>query len=181
MSSDAVAKARQFLADRILDQAKRENVPLTGIEIQMLGFPEPSAAAGGKAAAAPFEPDYDGEAYESKIAQLLKSVYERDLQTGLKPDWDRHLDEIADEDLYLLVMLEKAGIVKTTTSFLLPDWRMAWALVPALIFVALGIVVAFTPFGARLVPNIFVRLGILVVLWSAPFLIGWLRRRSVAS
>jgi hypothetical protein len=179
--SSAVAKAKDFIVERIVDEARRENVPLTDVEIQILGFAEPSAGASDKKAAAASDHDHDSEAYESKIAQLLKNVYERDLESGLKPDWDRHLDEIADEDMYLLVMLEKAGIMKTTTSLLLPDWRMARGLVPTLIFVALGILVAFTPVGARLVPSVFLRLGILVVLWSAPFLIGWLRKRSSGS
>ena len=181
MSSAAAGKAKDFLIDRILDQARRENVPLTDVEIQILGFTEHFASAGNKEVATVLGHDFDDEAYESKIAQLLKNVYERDLESGFKPDWDRHLDDIADEDMYLLVMLEKAGIVKTTTSLLVPDWRMAWGLVPSLIFVALGIVAAFTPFGVRLVPNVFLRLGILVVLWCAPFVIGWLRRRSAGS
>jgi hypothetical protein len=181
MSSAAVTKAKDFIVERIVNEARRGNVSLTDLEVQILGFAEPSASAGNKEAAAVFGHDFDHEAYESKIAQLLNNVYERDLEGGLKPDWDRHLDEIADEDMYLLVMLERAGIMKTTTSLILPDWRMARGLVPTLIFVALGIVAAFTPFGARLVPSIFLRLGILVVLWSAPFLIGWLRKRSSGS
>jgi hypothetical protein len=181
MSSAAVARAKDFIVDRIVDQAERENAPLTEVEIRILGFAEPSASTGNKEVGAVFGHDFDDEAYEAKIAQLAKNVYERDLESGLKPDWDGHLDEIANEDMYLLVMLERAGIVKTTTSLFLPDWRMALGLVPALTFVALGIVVAFTPFGARLVPNLFLRLGILVILWTAPFLIGWLRRRSAGS
>jgi hypothetical protein len=181
MTSAAAAKAKEFVVDRVIDQARRENVLLTEVEIRMLGFSEPSAGGRESEAPAISERSYGDEEYEAKIARLLGNVYERDVAGGMKPEWDRNLDEIADEDMYLLVMLEKAGIMKTTTSFILPDWRMAWGLVPALIFVALGIAVAFTPFGARLVPNLFVRLAILVVLWSAPFLIGRLRRRSAGS
>lgn len=177
----AVAKAKEFLVGRIVDQARCENVSLSEVEIQMLGFSESAASPVGTDTPSTFERDHDDEAYETKIALLLSHVYDRDVEGGLKADWDRHLDEIADEDLYLLVMLEKAGIMKTTTSFLVPDWRMAWGLVPTLIFIVLGIVVAFTPWGARLVPSIFLRLGILVVLWSAPFLMSWFRRRSVRS
>ena len=181
MSSDAVGKAKDFLVGRIIDQAGRENLPLTDGEISMFGFSEPSASPKQSDAGAVLERGYGDEAYETKIAHLLKSVYEHDIADGLKPDWDRHLDEIANEDMYLLVMLEKAGIMKTTTSFLLPDWRMAMGLIPALILVTLGIVVAFTPFGARLIPNVFLRLGMLVVLWTIPFLIGLFRRRSADS
>ncbi len=180
-ATSAVAKAKEFLVDRIVDQARCENVSLTDAEIRMLGFSESTAGAAPMDASGISESDFDEQAYETKIALLLNHVYDRDVESGLKADWDRHLDEIADEDLYLLVMLEKAGIMKTTTSFLLPDWRMAWSLVPTLIFIALGIVVAFTPLGARLVPSIFLRLGILVLLWSAPFWIGWFRRRSARS
>jgi len=180
-ATSAVAKAKEFLVDRVVDQARREKVSLSDVEVRMLGFSEPAASAAGTDTSSTFERDYDDEAYETKIALLLNHVYDRDVEGGLKADWDRHLDEIADEDLYLLVMLEKAGIMKTTTSFLLPDWRMALNLIPTLIFIALGIVVAFTPLGARLVPSIFIRLGILVLLWSAPFLIGWFRRRPAGS
>ena len=179
-ATPAVAKAKEFLTDRVVDQARREKVSLTEVEVRMLGFPESAASAAGTDTSSTFEHDHD-EAYETKIALLLNHVYDRDVEGGLKADWDRHLDEIANEDMYLLVMLEKAGIMKTTTSLLVPDWRLARGLVPPLIFVVLGIVVAFTPFGARLVPSIFLRLGILVLLWSAPFLIGWFRRRTARS
>ena len=168
-ATPAVAKAKEFLVDRVVDQARREKVSLNDVEIRMLGFSESAASAAGTDTSSTFERDFDDEAYETKIAQLLNHVYDRDVEGGLKADWDRHLDEIADHDLYLLVMLEKAGIMKTTTSFLLPDWRMARGLVPPLIFVVLGIVVAFTPFGARLVPSIFLRLGILVSCGALPF------------
>ena len=178
MNSAAVAKAKEFLIDRLVDQGRRENAALTDAEIRVLGFSEPSATASESEASKTLEPDYGDHSYETRIAQLFRNVYERDVESGLKPDWDRHLDEIANEDLYLLVMLERAGIMKTTTSLILPDWRLALGLVPALIFVALGILVAFTPFGTRLVPNLFLRLGILVVLWSAPFLISRFGRPS---
>jgi hypothetical protein len=181
VNASAVAKAKEFLVDRVVDQARCENVPLAEVEIRMLGFSESAANSAGTDTSSTFERGYDDEAYEAKIALLLNHVYDRDIESGLKADWDRHLDEIANEDLYLLVMLEKAGIMKTTTTFLLPDWRMAWSLVPTLIFIVLGTVVAFTPLGARLVPSIFLRLGILALLWSAPFLIGWFRRRSARS
>ena len=166
------AQARQFLVDRVVDEAKREGAALTDVEIRMLGFSEASASSDDKEAAAVFERDYNKEHYENKIALMLGSVYERDIESGTKADWDQSLDELAEEDMYLFVMLEKAGIVKTTTSLSLPDWRLLRGLVPALLFIAAGIIVAFTPIGARLLPNMYLRLALLVVLWAAPFVIG---------
>jgi hypothetical protein len=179
MSSMTVAQARQFLVDRVVDEAKREGVALTDVEIRMLEFSEASASPEDKEAAAVFERDYNDEQYENKITLMLRTVYERDIESGLKPDWDESLDELALEDMYLFVMLEKAGIVKTTSSLSLPDWRLLRGLVPALLFIAAGIIVAFTPFGTRLLPNLYLRLGLLVVLWAAPFLIGKFKGKPI--
>lgn len=179
MSPITIPQARQFLVDRVVDEAKREGVPLTDVEIRMLAFSEASASPEDKDAAAVFKRDYDDEQYEGKITLMLRTVYERDIESGMKADWDQSLDELLEEDMYLFVMLEKAGIVKTTTSLSLPDWRLIQGLLPALAFIAAGIIVAFTPFGAHLFPNMYLRLGLLVVLWAATFLISRFRRKPI--
>jgi hypothetical protein len=179
MSPITVEQARQFLVDRVVDEARREGLALTDVEIRMLEFSEASASPEDKEAAAVFEREYDQEQYENKITLMLRTVYERDIESGMKPDWDQSLDELALEDMYLFVMLEKAGIVKTTSSLVLPDWRLLQGLLPAFAFIAAGIIVAFTPFGARLLPNMYLRLGLLVVLWAAPFLIGRFKRKPI--
>ena len=40
MSPTRALRSKQFLIDRILNQAKLENIQLTEIEIRMLGFAE---------------------------------------------------------------------------------------------------------------------------------------------
>ena len=44
MSSAAVVKAKRFVINRIVDYAKRNNVPLTELEVSMLGFAKTSAS-----------------------------------------------------------------------------------------------------------------------------------------
>jgi hypothetical protein len=77
--------------------------------------------------------------------------------------------------MYLLAMFERAGLVKTTSHLVMPDWRLLLGLVPALACIALSVVTAFTPPAARLIPNTFLRLAIAVLFLFAPFLLGKLR------
>jgi hypothetical protein len=170
MNGTAVDKAKSNLIGRIVDEAKREGVVLSDVEVQMLGFAEDSANPRELEAAQSFAQGFD-EAYEARITKLIFSVYDRDCKSGRKPEWDQWLDEIAEEELYLSVMLEKAGLLKTTSSLRLPDWRLILGFIPILIFVALALFVAFTPLAARLIPNDFLRLGLCLLLLSAPFLI----------
>ena len=102
--------SRQFVIDRILDQAKLDGVQLTDIEIRMLGFTEATASATDLEAAKVFGRDFDDEEYEAKIASLIRRAYERDKQNGNLGTWNRALAQIAGRDLYLHVMLERAGI-----------------------------------------------------------------------
>ena len=54
MTAARAPSSKQFLIDRILNQAKLENIQLTEIEIRMLGFAEASAGAKGMEAARAF-------------------------------------------------------------------------------------------------------------------------------
>ncbi len=163
-----VANAKRFIADRLVDEAKRQGVDLTDVEVRMLGFAEASASSEDMEVAAVFERDYDDMEYESKIAKLLRCVYKRDIESGMKPDWDRFFEDIAEEDMYLFVMLERAGIQRSSPFSLFSDWRFYWGLVPTILLVATGMVVAFSQFAARFIPNGFLRLGLALVLLLAP-------------
>lgn len=173
----SIAEAKQFLADRIAAEADGEGAPLSDIEKDMLVFSEADAGEKQMETARTFERDFDDKEYESRIARLARTVYDRDVEAGRKAEWDEALDELASEDMYLFVMLEQAGIVKTTSHLMLPDWRMLLAFVPGLVCVGLAAVVAFTPLGARLISNTVLRLGIAVVLLLAPLALGKLRGR----
>lgn len=82
MSTPAVVKAKRFLINRIIDQAKRANLPLTEVETRMLGFSSASANPAELEAAAVFDRDYDKEKYEAKISRLFHDVYEMDKSAG---------------------------------------------------------------------------------------------------
>lgn len=162
--SATAAEAKQFLVDRISAEAEREGAPLDAKEKEMLGLGEAEASERN-----------DDEAYESRIAELAKAVYDRDVEAGRKAQWDEALDELAAEDLYLFVMLERAGLVKTTSHLVMPDWRMLVGFLPPLVCVALAIVVAVTPVGGWLFPNLAIRIAVAVALLLAPFALSRMR------
>jgi hypothetical protein len=175
--STSVAEAKQFLVDRIAAEAEREGAPLSEIEKAMLAFSEAGASAEELETAHSFERDFDDKEYEHRIARLARAAYDRDAGAGRKAEWDEALDELASEDFYLMVMLEQAGIVKTTSHLRLPDWRLLVGFAPALACMALAAAVAFAPLSSRIIPNDTLRLVVAVLLLLAPFALGRLRRR----
>ena len=177
MSTTTAVKAKKFLVNRILEQAQREDVPLSDIEIRMLGFAEDSANAKDMEAAAVFERDYNDEEYEAKVAELLGRAYKRDKEGGEEAGWNEALADLAGEDIYLLVMLKRAGIETSNPFSYLLDWRLISGLLPACIVVAAAAVLAFSPFGSKLVPNGFFRLLLILLLLVVPFAISKIGRR----
>jgi hypothetical protein len=162
-----------------MEQTKRDGVSLSDVEIQMLGFTETTASAKEMEAAAVFERDFNDEEYEAKVAMLLKRAYQQDMKSGEETAWDSALTELADEDLYLLVMIERAGICGSNPFSYLFDWRFILGILPACIAVSAGIVIVFTPFGARLIPNELLRLALLILLLVSPFMIGKVGRKTI--
>ena len=176
MSPTSLAKAKKFLVNRVLDQAKKDNIPLTEIEIRMLGFAEKSASAKDMEAAEAFERDYNDEEYESKVAQLLRRAYRSDKESGKEHAWDEALTDLGEEDMYLLVMINRAGIEGSNPFSHWLDWRFFLGLLPTLTPPAIGLVVAFTSFGAKLVRNENLRLLVLLLLLATPLLLGVCRK-----
>lgn len=80
--------SKQFVIDRILDQARIEGVPLTDIEIRMLKFTEATSGSKDLEAAEMFEREYNDEEYEEKIAKLIRRAYDREKQSGKQENWD---------------------------------------------------------------------------------------------
>ncbi len=179
MSSPAVVKAKRFLINRIVDQAKRANVPLTGVESRMLGYSTASDNPAEAEAAAVFERDYDKEQYEGKIARLFQDVYEMDKSMGRAGIWEQSMDALVDEDMYLAVIIRKTGMRPPPPApWYLPDLRSLRQFAPAMILVAAGIVVEFTPWGARLVPDPISRLVVTLCFWVSPWLISKLAKSA---
>jgi hypothetical protein len=181
MNTSAVVKAKRFLVNRIVDQAKRMEVSLTEVEIAMLGFAEASASQKELEARAVFKRDYDDERFEAKITKLVRDVYELDRKVGRDEIWEQSLTSVADddEDLYLAVILKKAGLREQPQPWYLPDWRTVRELAPTIALVMAGIVVVFTPFGVNLVPNPILRVVVALCFWVAPLLINKLTDKQV--
>lgn len=180
MSTPAVVKAKRFLINRIVDQAKRANLPLTEVEARMLGFSSASANPAELEAAATFDRDYDKEKFESKISSLFQEVYQMDKSMGRAEVWEQSLDALVDEDMYLAVIIRKTGMRKQPVPWYLPELRSMRQFVPAIIMVAIGIMIEFTPLGARLVPDPLSRLVVTLCFWLSPWLISKLGKASDA-
>jgi len=179
MSTTSANKAKKFFVNRILEQAKRDGVSLSAVEIQMLSFAEATASAEEMETLAVFERDFSDEEYEAKVAKLLKRAYQQDKESGEEAAWENALIELADEDMYLLVMIAQAGIGGSNPLSYWFDWRFWLFLLPACIAVSAGIVIAFTPFGAKLIPSESLRLALLILLLVSPFMIGKVGRKTV--
>ncbi|WP_058187733.1 hypothetical protein [Terracidiphilus gabretensis] len=174
----SLAKAKRFIIDRILDQAKRDGISLSDVETQMLGFAEESASATDMAVAQTFEREIDDERYEKTVAELIRRAYRRDKENNAIEAWEQPLDALADKDLYLGVMIQRAGISGASGLANLFDWRLLVGIAPALVFVAFGSFIAFSRTGEKLIPNDLLRLVILVICLTAPLLVHRMRSKT---
>jgi len=172
MSTPSVVKARRFLVNRIVDQAKRANLALNEVETHMLGFSAAGASAAEMQAAAVFERDYDKEKYEAKVSRLFRDVYELDKSLGRAEIWEQSLDTLANEDMYLAVILRKSGLRQAPVPWYLPKLSSLREFVPGIAMVLAGILVAFTPIGERLVPDPVLRVVVVLCCWLSPWLIS---------
>jgi hypothetical protein len=102
--------AKEFLISKVLRQADDDGVLLSDLEKRMLRFSEGTASADDIEAAEQFDNEYDSDAYEAKIARLLRRAYERDAKLGQKHQWEDAVRALQSEDWYVLVMLQQAGI-----------------------------------------------------------------------
>jgi hypothetical protein len=172
MSSPSVVKAKRFLVNRIVDQAKRVNVPLSDVETHILGFAPVSASPAEYEASAVFEREFDKEKYEAKISRLFQDVYDMDKSLGRAEIWEQSLDALAHEHMYLAEIIRKTGLRQTPVPWYLPNFSSMREYLGAIVMVAAGIVVAFTPLGERLVPDPFLRTFLVLCCWLTPWLIS---------
>ena len=179
MTTPAVVKAKRFLINRIVDQAKRANLPLTEVEALMLGFSSAFASPAETEAAAVFDRDYQRDEYEAKISRLFREVYEMDKSSGRAEIWEQSMDALADEDMYLAVIIRKAGLRQPPVPWYLPDLRSLGRFIPAIVMVTAGLVVEFTPLGEGLIPDPILRLVVAVCCWLSPWLISRLGDQQV--
>jgi hypothetical protein len=110
----AVGEALSFLLSRIAEQSRKDAVPLTETELKQLSFSEETASADEIAGAEEFDAANDTDQFEEKIAQLLRHAFDHDVQNGKGAIWQKHLAALREHDIYVLVMVDQAGISRST-------------------------------------------------------------------
>jgi hypothetical protein len=102
---------KQFLIDKVIEQAKLENVPLSQVERKMLYYTEvyPSLPDIYEANEE-FERNYNTDDYEAKVASLLRNGRSRDQSQNPEREqqWRDALDALSRQDHYILVMVNQA-------------------------------------------------------------------------
>jgi hypothetical protein len=176
MSSPSVVKAKRFLINRIVDQAKRANTPLSEVETYMLGYSPASPSPAEFEAAAVFKRDYDKGKFEARVSRLFQDVYEMDKSLGRAEIWEQSLDALAHEDMYLAEIIRTTGLRQAPVPWYLPDLGSLKQYLTAIIMVTAGILVAFTPLGERLVPDPVLRTFLVLCCWLTPWIIGKLAK-----
>jgi hypothetical protein len=106
----SVIEAVGFLSSRIAEQARKDFVPLTDTELMQLSFSEETATPEQIAAARSFDETHNSDEFEAKITRLLRSAFNYDVQRGMRANWERHLASLRNRDVYVLVMVDQAGI-----------------------------------------------------------------------
>lgn len=104
-----VKEAKDFLANRIVAEAKHENVPLSEVERKMLYWSEtdwtlPDMMEVG----AEFDRDYDQDEHEQKIAKLVANITAHHHQNNEEEKWDAAVDKLSEGDHYLTVLIGEA-------------------------------------------------------------------------
>ncbi len=73
-----IAAAKEFIASRIAAEAQLQGNPLTDVERKMLYFTETGPMSAKMAALADeFDRDYDQDAYEARIVELIHALASR--------------------------------------------------------------------------------------------------------
>jgi hypothetical protein len=105
-------EAKEYLAGRIVEEARREGTPLTKVERKMLYFTESGWTLPDMMAVnEEFERDYDDDEYEQKIGGLAAKIQAHDAVESEQDQvkWDDAVVKLSDGDHYLLVLIGTAG------------------------------------------------------------------------
>ena len=108
--------AVEFLMTRVAEEARRDSVPLTDAEIKQLSFAEEAATEEEIAAARTFDDASDTDEFEAKISKLLRNAFDHDVKRGMRSLWQKHLASLRNQDMYILVMVDQAGIPRPKAS-----------------------------------------------------------------
>lgn len=117
-------EAKAFLVARIVEQAKREDLPLSEVERKMLYFSEthwtlPDMLEVNQR----FDHEYNQDEYEKKIAELVRNATEHDRKESPEAygAWQAAVRILEKEDHYILVMINLAP-ADGTTAGVRPRW-----------------------------------------------------------
>jgi hypothetical protein len=118
-----VREAKEHLVSRIVAEADRETAPLTEVERKMLYFSETGWTLPGILKVnAEFERDYDQDAYERKIAALVRELEARATDEE-QAAWDDAVLKLCEGDHYLLVLIGEGEKLQEPRSPLLLQLR----------------------------------------------------------
>ncbi|WP_263354310.1 hypothetical protein [Acidicapsa acidisoli] len=101
-------QAKEFLISRILAEAKREGIEFTKVEEGMLAY-SANEQSQFSALNQAFEDDSNEVWFEETVASLIRNLLQRDGEDHAS--WEDASSFLAEDDHYLLVMIEMA---KTT-------------------------------------------------------------------
>ena len=153
--------AKEFLVARIVVEAQREGVSLSEIERKMLYFSETAWTLPDiREVSDAFDPEYDQDEYEKKIARLIRNARERARKEN-KQDleaWSDAIRTLGKEDHYILEMIRQAGGSARPPGDLLKLWGTA------LVVVCVGVFV-LPVLSARLSPKLTGK-SFAVFLWA---------------
>ena len=105
----SIKTAKDYLAEKIVAEAKRQGAPLSDVERKMLYFSEEDQlCASMRAVSNAFDRDYNQDEFEQKIAGLVRA-----LKASQSPEeqekWDEAVLKLCDGDHYLLVLIDGAS------------------------------------------------------------------------
>ena len=105
-------EAKEFVISRIVDEAQRENAPLSEAERRMLYFSEQHDTFRSKEVSGDFDGVHDQNEYEEKIAHLIRNTDRRARKEAREvyDIWVSAIGLIRTQDHYLGVMIDRAGL-----------------------------------------------------------------------
>ena len=175
-ASHQADRAKTFLRDRILVAAAANDTALSVAEIAMLTYSEPDATPEQHEIAQEVASQIGEDAYERKIEKLIRSAHQHDVANGLASEWKASLRALRGEDLYVLIMAERAGVFKGGD----PAWYglLSFDMVCFAALGAAGFAFFMTRIGSNVIPSDAFRVVLFVVWIAALWALGeWSRRR----
>ncbi len=124
---ETIEAAKDYLAERIIAEAVRQDVALSSVEREMLYFTEDFSKPMEEVNEA-FDREYDSDEYEAKIGSLVRSLESRNTPEE-QEKWDEAVLKLSEGDHYLPVLINGAAPSQTFQSFL-PKSLQRW--LPAL-------------------------------------------------